>query len=58
MLKEELPLRFAISLAKDTQALETYAHLSKNKKRALIKESMNIESAEEMDKFVNKIHRN
>lgn len=56
MLKEELPIRFAMSLAMDTQALEVYAHLSKKKKQALIKQSMKIENRVEMDRFVDKIH--
>lgn len=56
MLKEELPIRFAMSLAMDTEALEAFAHLSKKKKNSLIKESLKIENREDMDKFVNKIH--
>lgn len=56
MLREELPIRFAMSLAMDTKALEIYSGLPKKKKEKLIKESLKIENREEMDQFVNKIH--
>ncbi len=58
MLREELPIRFAMSLAMDTEALETYAGLSKKKKQALIKKSMKIENRADMDRFVDRIHGN
>lgn len=57
MLKEELPIRFAMSLAMDTNALEKYAGLSEKKKEKLMKESLKIQNREEMDKFVNKISK-
>lgn len=58
MLKEEMPIRLAMSLAMDTEALEAYAQLSKRKKQSIIKKSMSIQNRAEMDRFVDKIHGN
>ncbi|MBQ6709028.1 MAG: hypothetical protein IJM97_08785 [Clostridia bacterium] len=54
----DLPLGFSMALAKNPDAIQKFAVLSEDKKRAIIEGTRNIRSKAEMKAYVNSIITN
>lgn len=54
----ELPLGFAMALAKNYDALSAFVKLDKEKKQAIVDGVKNIESKQQMQQYVNSLTQN
>lgn len=58
MKRKEIPMGFAMALAKNQQALEKFSMLSEMKKQEIIEGTHSVQSKEEMEQYVNSLVNN
>ena len=57
-IRENMPTGFGLSLAADTKAMQCFAQMSDEEKRAVIEVSRNQHTKEEMERFVTALGNN
>ena len=56
-IRDDMPIGFGLSLAANTKAMNCFAGMNDEEKRAVIEASRNQHSKEEMERFVEKMDK-